>query len=328
MGKRVSKSFVFEGKRYYVKGNTQAEADRKIGEKIAELKQGSIRESNTTFDAWFNEYMDAYKSRIAEKTQKEYARIYKHQLKPVFGKMKLKDIRQIDCRKYLNGLDGYSHAYIHKLYILLNGALTAAVDNEMIKRNPMRGLKMPDGSKGHRRALTIQERDLFLKACGNCGKAGYFGKIVYYCGLRPSEVSRVRGEDFDPVNRTLRVRGTKTKNANRLVPVPKPLPYPDKEGLLFVSSRGNSYDKNLQYRCWLMIVKEMERISGKTKPDDLKFYCVRHDFGTRCIEAGIDLETVSKMMGHSSVAITSRVYLHSTETTLKNALDKMDMIYQ
>lgn len=327
MDKRVSKSFVFEGRRYYVKGKTQAEVNRKIGEKIAELKQGSIRESNATFDAWFNEYMEAYKSKTSDKTQKDYMRIYNHQLKPVFGKMKLKDIRQIDCKKFLNGLDGYSRQYINVLYILLNGPLAAAEDNELIRRNPMKGLKKPDGIVKHRRALTIQERDLFLKACGNCGKYGYFGKIVYYCGLRPSEAIRVHGEDFDPVNRTLRVRGTKTKNATRLVPVPQPLSIPDIKGLVFKSNRGGQYDKNFQYKCWLIIVKEMERISGRPKADDLTLYCVRHDFGTRCIEAGIDIETVSKMMGHSSVSITSKVYLHETETTLKNALDKLDRLY-
>lgn len=328
MPERVSKAFTYDGKRYYVKGKTEAEALRKKNEKLSALMAGKVQDSAVRFDTWFRKYIDVYKSKVSEKTRGDYLQLYKKAIAPQIGEMPLRSIKQINCRALLNSLEGKSKSYVHKVYILLNGALEAAVDNDLLNKNPMRGLKKPDAAEGHRRALTPSERETFLKAADLCGDAGYYGKIVYFCGLRPSEANRVRAEDFDRSNRLLRVRGTKTKSAPRSVPVPLALPLPDKrQGLLFTTRNGGERGKDGQQRWWIKLKLAMENVSGEPIEDDLKMYCLRHDFGTRCIEAGVDIETVSKIMGHSSVAITSKIYLHESEATLKNALDKMNAMY-
>lgn len=328
MPERVSKAFTYDGKRYYVKGKTEAEALRKKNEKLSALMAGKVQDSAVRFDIWFRKYIDVYKSRVSEKTRADYLQLYEKAIAPTLGEMSLKSIKQINCRELLNALEGKSKSYVSKVYILLNGALEAAVDNDLLNKNPMRGLQKPDAVAGHRRALTPEERDTFLKAADLCGDAGYYGKIVYFCGLRPSEANRVRAEDFDRSNRLLRVRGTKTRSAVRSVPVPMALPLPDKrQGLLFTTRYGGERDKEGQQRWWMKLKLAMENVSGGPVADDLTMYCLRHDFGTRCIEAGIDIETVSKMMGHSNVSITSKVYLHESEATLKTALEKMNVLY-
>lgn len=328
MGNRVSVAFTYDGKRYYVKGKTRAEANRKAMEKMAALKSGVIKASSMTMDAWWEKYISVYKTGLSARTLEVYDMIYRNAIRPHIGKLPLKEIKQMHCQRILNALDGKSKSYIHKTFILLNGSLEAAVDNDLILKNPMRGLKKPDGPQGKRRPLTEDERTVFLQAVEDLGDVGYYGKIVYFCGLRPSEAMRVRAEDFDRSNRLLSVRGAKTEASVRRVPVPDALPLPQKKrGLLFPNQNGEERDKNGQRNFWLRIEKAMCDISGEWPADDLTAYCLRHDFGTRCIEAGIDVETVSKMMGHSDVALTSRIYLHETDTTLKNAKQKMDSLY-
>jgi len=56
---------------------------------------------------------------------------------------------------------------------------------------------------------------------------------------------------------------------------------------------------------------------------NLTFHTLRHTFATRLVLSGIDLATVSKLLGHSSIQMTMR-YSHPTPEALKNAVSKLD----
>ncbi|MGB3728954.1 MAG: site-specific integrase, partial [Thermodesulfobacteriota bacterium] len=55
---------------------------------------------------------------------------------------------------------------------------------------------------------------------------------------------------------------------------------------------------------------------------NLRFHDLRHTFATRLVLAGVDLATVSKLLGHSSIQMTMR-YAHPTPEALKNAVSKL-----
>ena len=56
---------------------------------------------------------------------------------------------------------------------------------------------------------------------------------------------------------------------------------------------------------------------------NLTFHTLRHTFATRLVLAGVDLATVSKLLGHSSIHMTMR-YAHPTPEALKNAVSKLN----
>ncbi len=60
---------------------------------------------------------------------------------------------------------------------------------------------------------------------------------------------------------------------------------------------------------------------------DINFHTLRHTFATRCLESGMDLLTISKTLGHSSVKITGDVYLHMTQPHQKECLDRLNAVY-
>ena len=39
-------------------------------------------------------------------------------------------------------------------------------------------------------------------------------------------------------------------------------------------------------------------------------FCLRHSYATRCVERGVDVKSVSEMLGHSDVRITLQTYVH------------------
>ena len=56
---------------------------------------------------------------------------------------------------------------------------------------------------------------------------------------------------------------------------------------------------------------------------NLRFHDLRHTFVTRLVLAGVDLATVSKLLGHSTIQMTMR-YSHPTPEALKSAVSKLD----
>ena len=315
-----------DGKRVYARGDTYEEARRNLRKKIDGLDE--VEESREPYDNWFWDYLDTYKAGIKDDTRKNYISIYTTSIKPKIGSKPIKNIKQADCIGVLNSLTGKSKSYVHKAYILLFGSLESAKNNDLIRKNPMQAVTEPSAGEGHRRPLTPRERELFLQAADNCGEAGYFCKLMYYCGLRPSEAARVKAEDFDRELRILTVHEGKTKNAARRIGVPKVCPLPEKEkGYLFVSKNGRTRNRDGQREYWLKVKLEMERIADENMADDLVMYCLRHDYGTRCVEAGVEIETISKTMGHSNAGFTSKIYLHPTDLSVLNALGKLDALY-
>ncbi|MFI5322370.1 MAG: site-specific integrase [Thermodesulfobacteriota bacterium] len=56
---------------------------------------------------------------------------------------------------------------------------------------------------------------------------------------------------------------------------------------------------------------------------NLRFHDLRHTFATRLILSGVDLATVSKLLGHTTIQMTMR-YSHPTPEALKNTVAKLD----
>lgn len=53
------------------------------------------------------------------------------------------------------------------------------------------------------------------------------------------------------------------------------------------------------------------------------FHILRHTFATRCIETGIDIKTLSEILGHSSVNITMNRYVHPTLKLKRDSMEKL-----
>ena len=58
----------------------------------------------------------------------------------------------------------------------------------------------------------------------------------------------------------------------------------------------------------------------------MRFHDLRHSFGTLALASGVDLQTVSRALGHESTAITSRIYLHAIEALQEDAAARIDAL--
>ena len=319
MAYKAKVKFMFDGKAYFCYGSTKAEAEEKAVKKRAELVAGLISESRKTVNEWFEEYVDAYKVNAGRKTLQDFRSMYRCAVAPYLGAKQLRQVKAIDCQRVMNSMAGKSLSYIKQVRGMMRSLFQAAVDNELLNKNPVVNLRLPDAESGERRALTELERSAFLDAAAKCGDQGLFFLVMYHCGLRPSEVARIRGEHIDYEHRLLRVQGTKTKAAVRTVPIPDGLELPRREGYLFLTRWKDKPGETARRQWWAKVKAEMEKQLDEPVDEELTPYCLRHDYCTRLQEAGVPIDVARRLMGHSNISVTSKIYTHESSDVIELA---------
>ena len=58
----------------------------------------------------------------------------------------------------------------------------------------------------------------------------------------------------------------------------------------------------------------------------INYHALRHTFATRCIESGVDVKTLSEILGHSNVSITLNTYVHSSMEFKRNQIEKLSTL--
>lgn len=226
------------------------------------------------------------------------------------GDAEIGDIKPIDCQNCLNKQIGKSRYQIREIHQMMNFLFEKAIDNELIIKNPARCIVRPNGAKGRRRSLTNAERSVFLEAIEDPVNLPF--AFMYYCGLRPSEACNILASDLTEIGGVpaLHIRGTKTKNANRFVPLPSDLSRLIQNSL----KTENRASEEVCVMSYETISRRWQRLRKRMgAAPDLVPYCLRHTYCTDLQKKGIDIRIAQKLMGHSSIDLTSTIYSHIDE---------------
>ena len=87
--------------------------------------------------------------------------------------------------------------------------------------------------------------------------------------------------------------------------------------LVFCTEIGTPYElRNLN--------RVLHRTLKKTNLHTMGVHSLRHSFATRAVEAGMDIRTLSEILGHTQVSLTMQLYVHSNMETKKKEMEKMD----
>lgn len=114
---KYTKSFSFDGKRYYVHGDTLEEVYEKKANKMRDLKDGKVTVSKSmTVEQWTETCLDTYKPNVSDEVKKDMTyRINKHIIGE-FGYKRLKDITPLECQRLMSKQSDMSSSHIKKLY--------------------------------------------------------------------------------------------------------------------------------------------------------------------------------------------------------------------
>lgn len=138
--------------------------------------------------------------------------------------------------------------------------------------------------------------------------------IMYYTGMRPSEVLRLEGRDIDLKTKTILVRHSKTKRF-RVIPL-HPALIDSLTGAKM--SPAESLFKIKSLRPILRAALKKLGLPEKT----LTQYQFRHTFATQVLSETKDLRAVQQLLGHTDIKTTT-VYAHALPHALKSAVDSI-----
>lgn len=65
------------------------------------------------------------------------------------------------------------------------------------------------------------------------------------------------------------------------------------------------------------------KITGACELENVHFHTLRHTFATRCVEAGVEIKTLSEILGHENVKITLDRYVHSSAEFKRDNMEKL-----
>lgn len=324
---KIRKTFTFDGKRYSAYGDSEKEALLRMFEKKKALEEGKVTVSGSmTVSEWTEIAISTYKQNVSPEVMKDMMmRIRKHILSAI-GYRALRSVKPLDCQAIMNKCSGMSFSHIQKLTQELRFIFSTAVQNKLILENPAQYITIPKAVKGKRQSLTEDERKVFLQACEGTDRFRVF-QLMYYCGCRPAEAIGCEGRDLGVMDGVsiLHIRGTKTVNADRIVPIPEDFynlikDTPSDEPLA-PNDRGRHHSESSYNRAVSSLRREMNILLGcrvyrnqLIPPFPLREsfvpYDLRHTFCTDLARKGVDIRIAQKLMGHSSINITSDIYTH------------------
>ncbi|MCR4849822.1 MAG: site-specific integrase [Lachnospiraceae bacterium] len=333
-------TFTYLGKVYKVRADTIEDLYMKKANKLRDLKENIvIYNSNTTLDQWADIAFDTYKKDTTGLY--DMKKRYKKYVSPVIGSRPIGSVKAVQCQEILNGCSGMSFSHVEKLRQEMSFLFETAVDNQLIPFNPAKKLRLPENVKGSRRSITEHER-AHLLACYEKDPAYLLFFIILKAGCRPEEAVNLIGRDIDHQKRLLHIRGTKTKNSDRYVPISDDLyaaikntrPFdpvaPNREGRKHTKS---SYDRlcahlrrdmNISMGCK---VYRNALIPPLPLADDFVPYCLRHTYCTDLCKAKVDIRTAQRLMGHANISITANIYTHVDIDDIMKAGELLEAYY-
>ncbi len=347
------RSFTLDGRRYFVRADTEEELTVKMAMRRRDLEEGRVVVGrNMTTQQWFVEFMNTYKkASISPETYDDYMSRWNSKIKPVLGRLRLRDVKQIHCQKVLYLMEGSSKAYLTKVAYTMRQMFYRAKLNKLILDNPADDLEIPYAEDYTRRAITDYEREITLRVA-EYHRGGLWILMMLYCGLRPEETAPLQGRHLDLEARTVtvesavkkknkRIGKTKSRAGKRTIPISRDLTARLKAQhigpfeYVFTNTDGHRLSAGNMTRMWNNFKREMNITAGcklyrnKLVPplriaDDLVPYCYRHTFGTDLEAAGVSINEAARLMGHSDIRVTSKFYTHESTASFDRVTAQLD----
>jgi integrase len=332
---------------------TPQESKRKAKEKLLRLPVSTYSlESEINFKIKFSEFLinwleSVHQHNIANSTFKRYMSLAIHHINPVLGDYELRQVtpRLINLLLAKMRDSGQSIRSQQQARAVLSIALTEAEFQNLISENPIRKVKNPQGKSKEISPITLDE----VKRLFSTYKLTYLSArlhIALLCGLRQGEALGLRWQDLDLELGTLKVQ-TQIQLVNNL-PIFTRLKTDRSYRTLILTNESitslrhhkkilNEWmlKKGEDWNLLDLVFPQEDGLPRSPKTDyaewqkalrlcgisPKRLHDARHTAATLMYSQSVGIETISRALGHSSSAITSRLYVHSSEEPLRKAAE-------
>ena len=336
MGKAIYKN---------VLGKTQAEVKDKLKTAIEKNNSSNINTGRYTVSQWLDTWMENYAQlQLRASSYKTYQGFIANHINPAVGNTPLDKLTTMDLQKLYKHLlengrvertesrnkpKGLSVKTVRNINQMLSSALNSAVEHKLIFCNPTKGCVLPKLEKKEMKILSTESLGAFFY---EARRSGVFE--LYYLelatGLRRGELLGLKWSDIDLAKGVICVRRQilrqngkvveaplKTKNSYRniaigvdTIEVLESMEHSSE--YVFPSPTGGPMSPD-------SVLHMLQRVLKRAGLERIRFHDLRHTFSVLALQNGVDVKTLSSMLGHYSAGFTLDTYAHVTTSMQKQA---------
>lgn len=303
------------------------------------------------YEKWLGEWLENYiRPSVKNKTYTRYQGIIYQHIIPKLGNIEIEEIMPFELQHFVTELlnngniktgKELSVNSVNAIITVVQGSLKVAYMLGYTKEYVADKIKRPKAREKKIECFSIEEQRRIEGYILNskCGKL--YGVIIcLYTGLRIGELLALEWSDIDFKKEELHICKTcydgkdkqgkftrlidepKTVSSNRTFPIPKQLVAILKKmrknsKSTYVISKG---EKGIFVRSYQ---RSFELILKKLDIERKGFHSLRHTFATRALECGMDVKTLSEILGHKNPNVTLNRYAHSLMEHKKSMMNKL-----
>lgn len=361
---RYEKRFMVNGVRYSVYGKTVRECIEKETERRVQIAAGTYRDNdNVTLNDYFKEWKEHKAATVSPATMNIYEGYYLHHIKRPLGRYKVRAIERRQLVNLFSRIAEKSSIYTaNTCRNLLSQIFQSACYDEVIPNNIVKTIptmKDRDATPARdtiHRALTDSEIAIFMKAARGNHYYNAF-RFMLATGVRAGECSGLEWKDIDLKNGVIHInrtttkdstgkliigKTTKTKKSRRAIPINREVAAILEEqkaqntalfgnvikinGLVFPNTKGatamtSNYNTVINH-----IVAAYNRANKGPGLSHFSVHAFRDTFASKAAAAGVPLNVLKELMGHSSYAMTADLYGHIYEEQKKAAMHVLQIL--
>lgn len=312
---------------------------------------GSVRDFSHLTALW----QQANSARQKESTRWKYQYLIERHILPELGQYAPHQLSSDLLDSFINNKlkqgrltgGGLSPSYVRSMAGIIHSVLLFA-EAEGVITAVKRPVRKPPIAKKEITVLTVAEQKLLERCLLRAPSATELGILLSLnTGLRIGEVCALSWDSIDLYDNTLSVNGTvvrvpavknstartltidtpKTPSSLRRIPIPSKLhaalrrQKPDQSGIYLLSGTSSvPSPRTYEYRFHRVLIQNGIR--------PVNYHVLRHTFATRCIELGMDIKTLSELLGHASPTITLNIYVHSSMERKREQIERLSSLWE
>ena len=298
-------------------------------------------------DVWLKNYI---KPTAKRRTYERYSQVVEQHIIDKLGDEELDDITPLKLQRFVTELmnngnlltgKGLSANSVNGIITVIQSSLKLAYTLGETKSYVADRIKRPKSREKEVTCFTLQEQKKIEQAVLTDSRDKMFGVVLsLYTGLRIGELLALKWSDVDFTKGTIVVNRTchdgqdkngklcraedtsKTASSRRTIPLPKQVLQllkrhkKQSKSEYIISSNGKPMYVRSYQRSFDLLLKEL-------KIEHRGFHSLRHTFATRALECGMDVKTLSEILGHKNPTITLNRYAHSMMDHKKEMMNKL-----
>ena len=306
------------------------------------------------YEEWLSNWLINYvEPSTKQRTYTRYKEIVEQHIVPHLGNMDVSEVTPFVLQGYVTDLmkkgnlrtgNGLSANSVNSIITVLQSSLKTAFILRIVDEYAGDKIKRPKSSEKKIECFSIGEQKKIEEYILKVDKGRMFGVLLcLYTGLRIGELLALEWTDIDMNKAELRVNKSchygknesgefcritdvpKTQSSIRAIPIPKQLmPYlretKKKSRSTYVVSNGDNPVAVRSYQ------RSFSALLKRLNIQHRGFHSLRHTFATRALECGMDVKTLSEILGHKSSAVTLNRYVHSLSEHKKEMMNKLEKL--